>query len=81
MARMFALKAQDRAARAEEKLRYFILAGKALPAELRMGQILALRFSNDDEFINLVDKVVANNLSADAIKKEIKNWRGDYHRI
>jgi len=81
MARMFALKAQDRAVRAEEKLRYFILTNKALPTELRMGQVIALRFARDDEFVSLVDKAVSNNLSPDEIKKEIKNWRGDYHRI
>ncbi|MBC6109293.1 DUF6526 family protein [Pedobacter fastidiosus] len=81
MTRMFSLKAQDRAARAEEKLRYFILAGKALPSGLRMGQILALRFADDEELISLVDKTVLNNLSPDEIKKDIKNWRGDYHRI
>ncbi|TBO40001.1 DUF6526 family protein [Pedobacter kyonggii] len=81
MARMFALKAQDRAARAEEKLRYYILTGKALPSELRMGQIMALRFAGDEEFIALVDKTVVDKLSPDEIKKTIKNWRGDYHRI
>lgn len=81
MARMFALKAQDRAARAEEKLRYFILSGKQLPSELRMGQTLALRFAVDDEFLTLVDRAVKENLSADEIKKSIKNWRGDYHRM
>lgn len=81
MARMFALKAQDRAARAEEKLRYYILAGKALPSELRMGQIMALRFASDEEFIALVDRAVTNKLSPDEIKKAIEHWRGDYHRI
>jgi hypothetical protein len=81
MARMFALKAQDRAARAEEKLRYYILAGKALPSELRMGQIMALRFASDEEFLDLVDSAVADKLSPDEIKKAIENWRGDYHRI
>jgi len=80
-ARTFALKAQDRAARAEEKLRYFILAGKPLSAELKLGQILALRFASDEEYLALVDKAVAEKLSSDEIKKAIKNWRGDYHRI
>ena len=41
--RMFALKAQDRAIRAEENLRHFVLTGKLLPASLRIGQIVALR--------------------------------------
>ncbi|MFC4210813.1 DUF6526 family protein [Pedobacter lithocola] len=81
MARMFALKAQDRAARAEEKLRYFILSGKSLPADLRLSQILALRFASDEEFLALADKAIEEKLSADDIKKSIKNWRGDYHRI
>ena len=81
MARMFALKAQDRAARAEEKLRYYILSGKAFPDELKIGQILALRFASDEEYLALVDKAVADKLSPDEIKKTIKNWRGDYHRI
>ena len=81
MARMFALKAQDRAARAEERLRYFILTGKPFPSELRMRQTLALRFAIDDEFLALVDRAVKENLSPDEIKKAIKNWRGDYHRM
>ncbi|WP_293741094.1 DUF6526 family protein [uncultured Pedobacter sp.] len=81
MARMFALKAQDRAARAEENLRYYILAGSALPNELSISQILALRFAGDEEFLTLVDQAVNNKLSPTEIKKSIKNWRGDYHRI
>ncbi|MEI8074992.1 MAG: DUF6526 family protein, partial [Bacteroidota bacterium] len=43
-ARAFALKANDRAIRAEENLRHFILVGKPLPSGLRLGQIVALRF-------------------------------------
>lgn len=81
MARTFALKAQDRAIHAEEKLRYYILTGKAFPDGLKMGQILALRFASDEEYLALVDKAVAHKLSPDEIKKAIKNWRGDYHRI
>jgi len=81
MARMFALKAQDRAARAEEKLRYFILSGKTFPSELGMRQTLALRFASDEEFLALVDRTVTEKLSPDEIKKAIKSWRGDYHRL
>jgi len=81
MARMFALKAQDRAARAEENLRYYMLAGSALPNELSISQILALRFAGDEEFLTLVDQAVNNKLSPTEIKKSINNWRGDYHRI
>ena len=79
--RFFALKAQDRAARADERLRYYILTGKMLPSSLTMGQIMALRFASDDELVALVEKALAEQLSPTEIKKAIKNWRGDYHRI
>jgi predicted permease len=80
-ARMYALKAQDRAARAEEKLRYYTLTGKTIPSTLRMSQILALRFASDEEFVELVNKTVNQNLSSTEIKKAINNWKGDYNRI
>lgn len=80
-ARFFALKVQDRAARADERLRYYILAGKMLPSELKMSQILALRFASDEEFLALIDRTLKENLSSKEIKFSIKNWRGDYHRI
>lgn len=79
--RIFALKAQDRAIRAEENLRYFVLTGKLLPASLKMGQIVALRFAPDAEFPSLVDKAVAENLSGKAIKESIQNWKADFYRV
>lgn len=79
--RFFSLKAQDRAARVDERLRYYILTGQMLPTALRMGQILALRFASDEEFPALVDRALKENLSPTEIKKAVKNWRGDYHRI
>ncbi|MBB2144958.1 hypothetical protein GM921_05660 [Pedobacter sp. LMG 31464] len=78
--RNFAIKAQDRAIRAEENLRYFSLTGKLFPAELKMSQIIALRFAPNEEFLGLVDRTVAEKLSPKEIKIAIKNWRGDYHR-
>src|SRR5436190_9506127 len=42
-ARVFALKAQDRAIRAEENLRHFVIAGKLLPSTLSIQQVVALR--------------------------------------
>lgn len=80
-ARWFALRVQDRAARADERLRYYILTQKMLPTNLRMGQILALRFASDEEFPGLVDRAVEQKLSPKEIKVAIQNWRGDYHRI
>jgi len=78
--RTFPLKAQDRAIRAEENLRYFILTRKPLDSRITMGQVIALRFAPDDEFVILADRAINESLSPDEIKKAIKNWRADEHR-
>lgn len=80
-ARAFALKAQDRAIRAEENLRHFIMTGKPFDPKIRIAQILALRFSPDAEFAELTQKAVSENLSPDEIKKSIKNWKADNYRV
>jgi len=81
MLRTYGLKAQDRAIRAEESLRHFILSGKAIDARLRMGQIVALRFASDDEFVALAEKAATENLSGKAIKQSIKVWKADNNRV
>jgi hypothetical protein len=78
--RSFALKAQDRAIRAEETLRYFLLTGKRLDQSLTIYQVIALRFASDDEFVGLVEKALTENLSPRDIKKSIRNWKPDFHR-
>ena len=80
-ARAFALKAQDRAIRAEENFRHYLLTGKPLPAALRMNQIIALRFAADGEFPSLAQKAAAENLPSKAIKASIAQWRADHHRV
>jgi hypothetical protein len=79
--RIFALRAQDRAIRAEENFRFFILTGKPLPSELRVSQIIALRFASDAEFPALVEKAVSEKLSNKQIKESIINWRADHYRV
>jgi len=79
--RVFALKAQDRAIRAEEGLRYFILTGKPLDHRLTLGQIIALRFASDEEMPALAEKAITHGLSNDDIKKQIRVWRMDVHRV
>ena len=79
--RVFPLKAQDRAIRAEEGLRYFMMTGKAFPSELKMGQIIALRFASDSEYLALLDRAVKENLSNKEIKMAIQNWKADYYRV
>jgi hypothetical protein len=80
-ARVFALKAQDRAIRAEENFRHFVLTGKPLSKELRIGQIIALRFAGDDEFVSLAKKAADEKLSPKQIKQAVQNWRADYYRV
>ena len=80
-ARSFPLKAQDRAIRAEESLRYYIMTGKAMPKELRIGQIIALRFASDEEYLALLDRAIKENLGSKEIKAAIQHWKGDYHRV
>ena len=79
--RAFALKAQDRAIRAEENLRHFALTGKLLDSSLKVQQIVALRFASDDEFVALAARAAKENLSNKNIKAAIINWRGDYYRV
>ena len=79
--RIFALKAQDRAIRAEENLRHFILTGRTLDPRLALRQIVGLRFASDAEFIALAQKAAAENLSADQIKRAVTNWRPDHDRV
>ena len=80
-ARRFALVAQDRAIRAEESLRYFILTGKPFDSRLRMSQIIALRFAPDDEFPELAKKAVEEKLRSKEIKAAIQKWKADHHRV
>jgi hypothetical protein len=79
--RMFSLKAQDRAIRAEENLRHFALTGKLLDPRLSIRQVIALRFAPDNEFLPLAAKAAAESLPPDAIKKSISNWRADTYRV
>jgi Family of unknown function (DUF6526) len=80
-ARVFPLKAQDRAIRAEENLRHFVLTGKLLDARLAVKQIVALRFAPDGEFVDLARKAADGNMSPADIKRAVKNWKADDYRV
>ena len=80
-ARTFALKAQDRAIRAEENFRHFMLTNRTMDSKLTLQQVIALRFASDDEFPALAQKAANEKLAPKQIKQRIKNWRGDYHRV
>lgn len=81
LVRVFALKAQDRAIRAEENLRHFVLTGRPLDRRLTIRQVIGLRFAADEEFAELAKRAVTENLSEDAIKRAVKSWRADTHRV
>jgi hypothetical protein len=84
-ARVFALKAQDRLIRLEERLRMREL----LPAELQkriadftVEQMIGLRFASDGELPELAATVLRDNIQdRKAIKQMVKSWRGDYDRV
>ena len=79
--RIFALKAQDRAIRAEENLRHFVITGKLLDPGLSIRQIIALRFASDAEFVPLAQRAAAENMTPDAIKLAVQHWRADTYRV
>jgi hypothetical protein len=80
-ARTFPLKAQDRAIRAEENLRHFVLTGQLLDPRLSMPQIVGLRFASDAEFPELARRAASGGMSLDEVKKSVKNWRPDHDRL
>ena len=79
--RRFALKAQDRAIRAEENLRHFAMTGKLLDKSLRTSQIIALRFAADEEIVELAQRAKEEKMRSRDIKKSIRKWRPDNHRV
>jgi hypothetical protein len=84
LARSYGLRNQDRIIRVEMRLRYFELTGTSFSSkekQLRLGQIIALRFASDEELIGLMDRAINENLSGTDIKKAIQNWQGDTIRV
>lgn len=79
--RTFALKAQDRAIRAEENLRHYVLTGKLLDTRLQPLQIVALRFASDEEFPDLAKRAVDQGMAQVDIKRSILKWRPDTYRV
>lgn len=84
LARVYALKLQNRIILNEMRSRYFHLTGSTFGEKeknLKLGQIIALRFASDEEILPLMDKAIAEKLPAKEIKMQIKNWKGDYIRV
>jgi Family of unknown function (DUF6526) len=85
VARISALKAQDRVIRLEEQLRFANILPKDLAekaSKLKTGQLIALRFASDAELPDLVQRTLNGEFaSGKDIKLAVKNWRGDYLRV
>jgi Family of unknown function (DUF6526) len=83
-ARSFALRAQDRIIRLEERLRLAALlpaTDRAHIDELSIKQLIALRFASDAELPALARKTLTERLEPKTIKQLITTWRPDYDRI
>jgi hypothetical protein len=78
--RRMSLKVQDRAIRAEENLRHFVLTGKLLDKRLTIKQIVAVRFASDDQFPDLARQAAEQGMAPKAIKQAVRNWRPDFDR-
>jgi hypothetical protein len=84
-ARVFALAAQDRVIRLEERMRMRELLPEPLRAripEITREQIIGLRFASDEELPSLVAQVLQGNIQKrDDVKKMVKHWRADTHQL
>lgn len=84
-ARHMALVLQNRLISLEERLRLMRILPEDLRArvsELRLGQLIALRFASDAEAPELTRRVLAGAFAKnDDIKREIRDWRRDTLRV
>jgi hypothetical protein len=84
-ARQMALILQNRLISLEQRLRL----AQALPedlraraGELKLGQLIALRFASDAELPDLTRRCLAGEFATnDEIKRAVKNWRRDTLRV
>ena len=84
-ARIMSLTAQNRSIRLEERLRLMRLLPpeeQARIGDLSTRQLVGLRFAPDSEVVDLARRCLAGELdTANAVKKNIREWRPDYLRV
>jgi Family of unknown function (DUF6526) len=80
----YALVLQNRLVLQELRYRHFVITGtrlEPLEEQLTEGQLFALRFAPDGEFVALLNRAISENLSPNDIKKAIVNWKPDHRRV
>lgn len=80
----YALTLQNRIVLLELRYRFFATTGERLEmyeSMLSEGQLFALRFAQDDQLLELIRKAVNEELSPNAIKRSIENWKPDHRRV
>lgn len=83
-ARQYGLKNQDRIIRLEMRLRLREVLPPELGArvnELTLSQLAALRFAADEELPELTRRALDERLGSKEIKRQVKHWQADYHRV
>lgn len=83
MSRWYIVKLQDRIIQLEMQVR----CARVLPAgqdeqlvQLSPKQVVALRFASDTELGDLLTRAVREQMTPDAIKQAVQQWRPDYLR-
>lgn len=80
----YALTLQNRIVLVELRYRFFATTGERLEmyeGMLSEGQLFALRFAQDDQLLDLIRIAINEELSPDAIKRSIQNWKADNNRV
>ena len=83
ISRSYTTRLQDRIIRLEMKVRGMTVltpAQQAILERLSKPQVIALRFASDGELGALVEQADREKLSADQIKRAIRNWVPDFER-
>ncbi len=81
--RVYVVALQDRIIKLEMQLRTQTVLSPAQQAQLRKlsnKQIVALRFASDAELPTLLERVVAEQLTPDQIKRAVRDWQPDLDR-
>jgi uncharacterized protein DUF6526 len=83
ISRIYTTKLQDRIIQLEMRVRGMTMltpAQQAILARLGKSQVIALRFASDAELPALIEQADREQLSADQIKRAIRNWMPDFER-